>query len=493
MGAYDRWKYSKGLIEIAPASPTNAGNPSSNINFADANVKALCVANWDTNEDGELSLDEAAAVTDLGTVFKSSNITSFNELQYFTGITTIPYMAFNGCLGLTYITIPNSVTSIDDLAFSDCQGLTTITIPNSVTLIGYNAFYMTSPYIFSPNGVFYVDKWACGYKGPKTSITAISLQEGTVGIADKAFRNLTNMTSVNIPNSVTSICRTAFASCSNLTSVDIPNSVTSIGQGAFYGCSNLTSVTVGMETPVEITENVFTNRTNATLYVPAGSKLAYKAANYWKDFDGIVETVTIKIATNSGSDREAIGYSSEYGLDFTNVTDVKAYIATGFTDDGDVLLSRVYIVPANTGIYLKSVAGAGIEVTVPTTDRYVLYVNLLKPYIGTGTLASSETIDNVKYNNYVVGTLNGKPSFAIWGGGTFGPHKAYMPIPDPLVPAAARAGGFSVKYIDEEPTGINESMGSAPESDALYDLQGRKVSNAKRGIYVRNGKKIFIK
>ena len=31
-----------------------------NITFADANVKALCVANWDTNYDGELSTDEAA-------------------------------------------------------------------------------------------------------------------------------------------------------------------------------------------------------------------------------------------------------------------------------------------------------------------------------------------------------------------------------------------------------------------------------------------------
>ncbi len=207
-----------------------------------------------------------------------------------------------------------------------------------------------------------------------------------------------------------------------------------------------------------------------------------------------VENVSITMATNSGSAREAIGYSSEYGLDFTDVSDVKAYVATGFTDDGDVLLSRIYIVPANTGIYLKSVAGAGITVTVPTTDRYVLYANLLKPYIGTGTLATSETIDGVTYNNYVVGTKDGKPSFAIWGGGTFGPHKAYMPIPESLVPAAARAGGFSVKYIDEEPTAIEETIEcSAPVSDTLYDLQGRKVSNAKRGIYVRNGKKVFIK
>ena len=49
----------------------NTSNPF--IIFADVNVKAICVANWDTNGDGELSEAEAAAVTDLGTVFREKN------------------------------------------------------------------------------------------------------------------------------------------------------------------------------------------------------------------------------------------------------------------------------------------------------------------------------------------------------------------------------------------------------------------------------------
>ncbi|MBR4365713.1 MAG: serine/threonine protein kinase, partial [Bacteroidaceae bacterium] len=61
------------------------------IDFADPAVEALCVANWDTNHDGELSFNEAAAVTDLGEVFKgNTEITSFDELQYFTGLTDSP-------------------------------------------------------------------------------------------------------------------------------------------------------------------------------------------------------------------------------------------------------------------------------------------------------------------------------------------------------------------------------------------------------------------
>jgi hypothetical protein len=42
-------------------------------------------------------------------------------------------------------------------------------------------------------------------------------------------------------------------------------------------------------TPINIEEYVFTNRANATLYVPKGSKAAYEAADYWKDFKEIVE------------------------------------------------------------------------------------------------------------------------------------------------------------------------------------------------------------
>ena len=238
------------------------------ISFEDEKVKALCVANWDTNNDGELNEAEAAAVTTLGRVFSDNGeITSFNELQYFTGLTSIDHYAFQNCTSLTSVTIPQSVNSIGKSAFQYCSQLTSVTIPNSVTSIDNSAFSQ------------------CG-------LTSIVIPNSVVDIVDYTFSGCQNLTSVTIPNSVTSIGNWAFSPC-GLTSVTIPSSVTSIGTMAFYFC-NLTSVTVNRKIPADIDSKTFSNPAPATLYVPIGCKSAYKAADYWKDFQNIVEVVSFE-------------------------------------------------------------------------------------------------------------------------------------------------------------------------------------------------------
>ena len=276
--AADYWKEFKEIKEIQEG----------NIVFADANAKAICVANWDTNSDGELSYAEAAAVRDLGKAFKENKtITSFDELSYFTGVTTIGNAAFFECSGLTSINIPNSVTSIGIQAFSGCSSLASITIPSSLTSIGSNAFDdctgLTS-IIVDANNPKYDSRDNCN------------------AIIEKRTNKLIwGCNNSVIPNSVTSIRYRAFANCSGLTSVTIPNSVTSIGSSAFLSCNSLTSVIVKRETPVDITSDVFTNRGNATLYVPQGCIAAYKAADYWKEFKEIKEIQEVLTLKGEGT------------------------------------------------------------------------------------------------------------------------------------------------------------------------------------------------
>ena len=128
------------LLAAFVCKSVSADIPEGNIIFVDEVVKSICVANWDTNGDGELSYAEAAAVDDehfSGCTYVFSNnktIQSFNELQYFTGITSIGSYSFYDCISLTSLTIPEGVTTIGEGAFSNCRSLT-VNFPSTIQTI----------------------------------------------------------------------------------------------------------------------------------------------------------------------------------------------------------------------------------------------------------------------------------------------------------------------------------------------------------------------
>ena len=169
---------------------------------------------------------------------------NYNSSGSTYSVTVIGDYAFSGYSRLTSIDIPNSVISIGAGAFSDCSGLTELNVPNSVTSVGGSAFSGTAWYNNQPDGLVYAGLVAYKYKGVMHAVTAIEINDGTVGIASRCFDGCSGLTSATIPHSVTVIGDYAFSGCSGLTSIDIPNSVISIGAGAFYGCSSLTELNV---------------------------------------------------------------------------------------------------------------------------------------------------------------------------------------------------------------------------------------------------------
>ena len=259
---------------------------------------------------------------------KSTRSLDMNRGSLLSKITSIGYMAFYGCSGLTSINIPSSVASFEEGAFYGCSSLTSINIPSSVMNIGKDAFAFCSSLtsINIPQSVTNIGEWAFSGCSSLTSInipssvtsigggtfkgcerlTSVTIPSSVTSIGGDAFYNCRSLTSITIPSSVTSIGRNAFSSCSSLTSITIPSSVTSIGwyafsscesltsitipssitsieERAFVGCRNLTSVVFEGSTPPRVTKitDMFENTpNNLKLIVPKGAKSRYIKAGY---------------------------------------------------------------------------------------------------------------------------------------------------------------------------------------------------------------------
>ena len=240
------------LVDGTIITISKTGSQSSNIIiFADKDVKKRCVGLWDTNGDGELSHEEVAAVTTIGTVFQNNtDIEFFNELKYFSGLTALEANAFNGCSNLCNIAIPANVATIDVSSFKGCSQLMQVTFDKNSCITIFEGSYNENG--GSYNGVF----------ADCRALKTIRIPASVTEIKACAFQNCTSLSSVTFEDD--SNLQTigggytcyrgnydsydfgifgAFAGCTSLTSIEIPNSVKEIGVCAFQGCSQLQSVT----------------------------------------------------------------------------------------------------------------------------------------------------------------------------------------------------------------------------------------------------------
>lgn len=245
-------------------------------------------------------------------------------------MTTLEYGAFENCTSLRSVTIPNSVNTVD-APFYGCSslsdikvpdylyetsifsgtGITDITVPEGTTVVGSFADCTKLASITFPEGI----KALTDFSGC-SSLRAIDIPDGVSVIGSALFRGCVNLTKVTIPNSVVSLEWFAFSDCSSLTRITIPNHIATISSGAFSGCSLLTNVTLGSGV-ASIEDIAFHNAPirqlrcyavvppklhgvvdgsfsadlvkGATLYVPAGTGMAYSESDWKIYFENIVE------------------------------------------------------------------------------------------------------------------------------------------------------------------------------------------------------------
>lgn len=163
--------------------------------------------------------------------------------------------AFLYCKNLQSINIPESISAISDAAFVECYSLKGIEIPESVTSIGSRAFEhceaMVS--ISLPSGITKIE--AETFSDCK-KLKEVIIPNGVTSIGDEAFYTCISLESITLPNTVASIGYNAFGFCKKLEKVVIPNSTTDLGMKVFASCDSLMDVTIP-ESVVNIGDNAF--------------------------------------------------------------------------------------------------------------------------------------------------------------------------------------------------------------------------------------------
>ena len=459
-----------------------------------------------TRLSGELVIPGSVTTIGESAFDKCSNLTSL-VISY--GVESIGKMAFNECTGLSgELVIPNSVTYIDDQAFLRCANITGVTLSENLTTISYGAF-------------------------SRTGLTNLVIPEGVTTIEAWTFDNIPALVTLSLPSTLESVENNVFTDCAALESITAMGRVPAIlSSGVFYGISS-----------------------NATLYVPRGTKAAYEAADGWNTIPNIVEFVNTRLITYmvdgevyateevevgagiepvAAPEKELYGfvewnglpttmpdedivveaeyeqvavkitigahgsttYCSQYALDFSEVEGLKAYAATGFNiNTGIITMTRVMTTVEGTGIFFKATSGTYIVPIIETSGDYSL--NMLAGVLNK-TLVKDVSEDGL-YANYRYVRPTGETEYMFYRSTATGANvsagKAYLQIPLAWLGETA-SKTIGVRFEEGELTDIDEVTDANVDETIVYDLNGRRivdVESLEKGIYIINGKKVLVK
>lgn len=240
------------------------------IDFADSAVEAIALANWDSNSDGKVTLNEAKNITTVGTLFMANtNIVSFEELRHFENIKAIGassgQVGFYGCTNLQSVDLRNietvgyqafmnntalagigkteNVKTIYNEAFRGCSSLAiALNLPNLTTVGNYGVFYqsgITEIASLESLGTIPDGNSSYGMFKQCTSLRKANLA-GIENVGNYAFDGCTSLSEIINTGDITRIGVAAFTSV-NISDVNFPK-LTSIGTGAFTS-SKIKSIT----------------------------------------------------------------------------------------------------------------------------------------------------------------------------------------------------------------------------------------------------------
>ena len=244
------------------------------------------------------------------------------------------------------------------------------------------------------------------------------------------------------------------------------------------------------------------------IYVRKSAEETYKTA--WPHY---TENISYKIPyTQSG---EFGTFAREFDVDFSEVNGVNAEkpvtddpVLIAFTGDGKYSKTgdtfSVHMTSINLGAsdgtdgtYVP--AGSGVLMKKYKDTEEGLYYQIAETGISEA-FVDGNFMKGITIRPETVGTSEGYNRYYISGGKlhemtkntNFKNHKSYLEISTADIPAGAKVM-LSFTDLGGETTGIESINADVDDSDSLYNLQGQRVTTAGKGIYIKNGKKIYVK
>lgn len=371
----------------------------------------------------------------------------------FSGNTyTVSYIdmtAFWNASKMTSITIPSTINSITSSAFNNCTGLTSVVISEGVEEIGGSAF-------------------------SGTGLTFVTIPSSVKTIGANAFAACSSLEEVTISNGVNTIYTGAFANCRKLTTIVIPESVSTLSDDVFANCP-LTDIT--FHSNLENISRITAERKH--LIINDASAIDFNR-NTNNTFNDITYNRTIAggkygtIILPFVPDAESLDKFAFYTLSDANA---------------NYLIFEEVVEPQANTPYLCALR-EGKESTQITGGKTTIAADIANPdavndwhMVGSFTNQVIETEgDDTYYYGYAA---SDNKLHRVTKKMTVKPYRAYFTTngsqPTQL---AVRTRGGETTIIDAA-----EVEDLTPE--VYYDLNGRRVDNPDKGIYIINGKKVI--
>ena len=347
--------------------------------------------------------------------------------------------AFSGCSYLVQAIFGDSVTSIGTEAFSSCLRLKDIKIPDNVIAVGNKAFYGCS------------------------SLKSVNIGAGVTAINEATFSGCSAMNSITIGENIATIGKNTFYNCSSLEEITIPQAVTKIENYAFDNCSSLTDIIIkDGTTALSLGSNgsspLFSDCPLDSVYI--GCKITYNTSSSY-GYSPFYRNTSLRTVVITDTETEI--YENEfYGC--SNLKDVS--IGDGVNKIGKWAFSGC----SNLDFFAfgKSLQSIGAEAFSDCNNvTKILTSATVPPICGTQAL---DDINKWNCTLYVPNEAKG----------------AYL--------AAEQWREFF--FIEDLPLGINDVVDNENYNGTpgvYYDLNGRVVEKPTNGIYIKNGKKVFVK